>query len=495
MHKKLVSVFLTLLTVGLLLASTSCGFITIQDVTLDTERETEEKVPPESVAENETEYEKYDGEPDGEALVQAYFAQLPQKDLGGALFTITAPSSDYIDPVDGKTSVSRMAIERNEQVESHFNVSITTRVDTSYNIREKMKAAKEAGSYYSDLVMVPIYTVGQFQKEELLADLNTLPYFDQSQPYFYKESAEMSSGGYATYAIAGEASVSPDSFSAVFMNKTLLGEAGIDAPSLYKMAEKGTWTWDEMIATMEALSAGNGTDEAQKGPYTLVTENGADRLADLVFKASGHDFVMVRKMRAPVIGFYVHGVQDTLDRIAFLLNDPGVLASQGVLPYFEKGEAAFLIDQLHVLPQLANATVDWGLLPLPAGEEGGEYRTLVANMETVFAVPAIGTDGERASLVLSALNAAYGGYIHGAYVDYAMYHYLRDNASVNMLDRILDTPAFDFAFAYGNAYPEIGDATYKLLRSTAKANDMAKYYTDLKIAANRLMSEEFAPKS
>ncbi len=493
MQKKLVSVILALLMIGLLLTSASCGFITVRNVTLDTERETEERIPAESTEGQETEYEKYEPEQSGEALAQSYLEQLPKKDFGGGVFTITTPSDTYIAPVDGETSVSRMATERNERVENHYNVSIITMVDTAHNIREKMKAAKASGSYYTDLAMVPIYMLGQFHKEELLLDLNTLPHFDQNQPYFYEESAEMSSGGYATYAIAGAASVSPDSFSAVFMNQTLLTQVGINASDLYKMAAKGTWTWDEMTAAMEAVGAVNGADGGQNGPFTLVTENGADRLADLVFKASGHDFVMVRKMRAPVIGYYVHSVQDTLSCIASLLNDPTVLIQEGDMPIFEKGEAAFLIDQLHVLPQMANSAVDWGLLPLPKGEEEGEYRTLIDTMETVFAVPSIGTDGERASLVLSALNAASVGYIYDAYVEYAMYHYLRDNGSVNSLDQILDTPAFDFAFAFGTAYPEIGDATYRLLRFTAKTNDMAKYYTDLKIAANRLMSESFAP--
>lgn len=140
---------------------------------------------------------------------------------------------------------------------------------------------------------------------------------------------------------------------------------------------------------------------------------------------------------------------------------------------------------------MTNSAADWGILPLPKEEERDEYRTLIANTEAVFAVPKNHTNGEFAAITLSYLNAASYGYIYDEYVNYNMLHILRDNESVNMLDMILDTPAFDFAFAFGNAYPTIAQATYQLIRDCAPKNNLEEYFSDRKATANETMRKYF----
>ena len=119
------------------------------------------------------------------------------------------------------------------------------------------------------------------------------------------------------------------------------------------------------------------------------------------------------------------------------------------------------------------------------------YRTLIANTEQVFAIPAGHTNSDYAAMTLAALNAASCGYLYDEYVNYHMLHTLRDNASVNMLDRILDTAEFDFALAFGNAYPDIANGTYKLIRQCAPYNNLADVYEAAKNRANETMKENF----
>ena len=68
---------------------------------------------------------------------------------------------------------------------------------------------------------------------------------------------------------------------------------------------------------------------------------------------------------------------------------------------------------------------------------------------------------------------------------------LRDNDAVNMLDLILDTASFDFAYAFGGAFPAIANATYKLVRKSAPGNNLADSFSDLKTEANQVMKENF----
>ncbi|MBR3999273.1 MAG: extracellular solute-binding protein [Clostridia bacterium] len=493
--KKLKAGIGALLAALMMLSSTSCGLIIVNDLSGEAGKQDEETVSAseEKTPDSRKNYKKYVNPENGLTLSKQYLAELPERDYEGAVFFITTPNAHYISPADTESSVSRLAIERTATVEERLNVSVITSLETTDNMLSGMKQAAAADSYYTDLLMIPIYQVGQFRKDGTLINLRTLPFFDLEQPYFYQESSDMTSGGYSTYGVAGEASVSPDSFSAVFMNKDLLAASGIDTDSIYDLAEDGKWTWDELLRCSEAVKNLSDSGEAGRQFYTVTVQSASSRLPDLIFKSSGWDFIRTGSRKTPVIGYRANTVKPTLDQIAKIYNDPRAIldGSAGAVGCFTKGESAFLIDYLNVMPYITDASADWGVLPLPKKDEGGEYRTLISNSELVFGVPVNHTNGEFAAIVLSALNAASCGYIYDEYVDYSMLHVLRDNDSVNMLDMILDTASFDFALAFGNAYPKIADATYKLIRQTAKFNDLETYFQDRMVAANSVMAEEF----
>ena len=132
------------------------------------------------------------------------------------------------------------------------------------------------------------------------------------------------------------------------------------------------------------------------------------------------------------------------------------------------------------------------MLPLPKGSEASEeYKTLVSNKTGAFAIPKGHTNPEIPAVILSGLNAASYGYMNDSYVEYHMMNVMRDNDSVNMLDLILDTASFDFAIAFGNAYPAIAEATYKRVRAAAPTNTLGQGFTEKRSEANRIMRENF----
>lgn len=488
---------LLLSSVMLLLAS-SCGLVIVNDVSGEQETETEtEKAngqkPENKPAETTKSYTKYINETGGKELAVQYLEDLPERNYDGAVFFITTPADGYISPSDISTSVSKLAVERNAMVEDLLNISIITSVASAETMLTEVKQAIASDSYYTDLLMVPIYQIGQFRKEETLINLRSLPFFDLDQPYFNKESSDMTSGGYSTYGVAGDASISPSSFSAVYMNKNILESAGVDPAELYDMAEAGTWTLDKLLECTAAVTSLNESGTENMVYYTLTAQDTASRLPDLIFKAAGNDFIKTGTRKTPIVGYNERGTKNTMDALLKIYSDPRTIldSTAGAIDCFAGGESAFLVEYLSVMPTIASAKADWGVLPLPKNDEKDEYRTLIANTEVVFGVPVNHTNGEYAAITLSALNAASYGYIYDEYVNYSMLNVLRDNDSVNMLDIILDTASFDFALAFGNAYPEIANATYKLIRSAAKSGDLEEQFNDLRNEANAVMSKEF----
>ena len=496
MKRNLLALILVIL---MLFSLPSCGFIIINDISSDGESESEETdtSAADKDPEAESEYTKYEDDESKRDLARAYLEELPDRYYDGAAFFITTPSTDYISPDETGEAVSKLAHERNREVEEMLGITIVTTVRDAGTMLEELKQAEKSGMYYTDLLMIPIYMIGQYKAEDVLLNMRSIPFFDIDKPYFNKASSDMTSGGYSTYGVAGHASISPSSLSAVYMNKTLLTEAGVDVSALYESAEDGTWTWDAFLACTSAVSDLNGdkkvTDGDFDGYYTFTAQNTASRLPDLIFKSAGNDFIKTGKRKVPSIGYSLHTVEGTVELLKTLYNDEYAITSESAraVKPFSEGRSAFLVDYLDVMEDLTGSATDFGLLPLPKAEEKDDYRTLVANTELVFAIPKGHTNTEYAGITLSALNAASYGYIYDEYVDYSMMNYLRDNESIGMLDMILDTAEFDFALAFGNAYPEIANATYKLIRECAKSGNIADYFEERGLAARAVLRENF----
>ncbi len=487
-----------LLAAAMLFSATSCGLVIINDISGEHDSDESGMKNDESkdASESEQKYIKYDGK-DLDKEAAKYLAELPERDYDGAVFFITTPSTDYISPDDTAESVSQLVLERNNEVEELLGISIVTSLRDTDTMLEEMKQAFLSEMYYTDLLMIPVYMIGLYRIDDLLLNMRKIPFFDINKPYFNKASSDMTSGGYSTYGVAGDASISPYSFSAVYMNKDILADAGLDVSLIYKDAAEGKWTWDKLLTYSEAVRDLNETlklsDENFGGYYTVTAQNTASRLPDLIFKACGNEFVRTGMRKVPIIGYNVENSAEALDTIYAIYNDEYAITSDtaSAATPFSEGRSAFLIDYLYMMEQMSDSKADWGMLPLPKENEKGKYKTLIANTESVFSVPVNHTNSEYAAITLSALNAASYGYIYDEYVNYSMLHYLRDNESIGMLDIILDTADFDFALAFGNAYPAIANATYKLLRDCAKSGDVEKYFKYRADAANAVMKENF----
>ena len=484
--KRILAAALSAVTI---LSATSCGFIVVNDVSgrqTGKSGEAEGDDSPETAV-KVTEFTKYRTREDAKAISDGYLDELPARDYEGAVFFLTTPDASYIAPDDTESVLSRLAVQRNAEIEERYNISLLTAVEDGDTMFNALVQEIAAGSFYTDLLMIPLFQVGEYKMANVLLNMRSAPFFDLDQPYFNAESSDMTSGGYTTYGVAGDASISPSDLSAVYMNKAILAEAGVDAYSFFRMTGEGTWTWDRLLEAAEAV--------ASLGDCTTISAESLDsRLPDLVFKSMGNQFVLAGERKVPIVGFSLHGVQPTMDVLERIYSDShsAVRDASDAIVSFAEGKTAFHIEYLYAMPWLTNAAADWGLLPLPkASEDQEEYKTLVDNDTLIFAIPKNHTNAEIPAIILSALNAASSGYMYDAFVDYNMLNILRDNDSVNMLDLILDTASFDFALAFGTSYPTIANATYRLIRSCAPTNNLAESYSARRQEANKVMRQYF----
>ena len=474
---------------ALLTSLSSCGFIVVNDISsrgAQSEGAGDEGEGDET-SKSSTGYVKYTDRGDARAVSEAYLDSLPARDYDGAVFFIATPSKGYFAPDDTETVLSRLAVQRNAEVSEKLNITMLTDEIPAASMLEQLNQAIASGSFFTDLLLIPFYQVGAFKATSTLLNMRTAPFFDLDQPFFLEESSRMTSGGYTTYAVAGDATLSPSDFAAVYFNRTILTDAGVDPRAIYRAVTEGKWTWDYLLSVTEAV-------RNLGGYHTVTAESVSERFPDLVFKSSGSDYILTGALKVPVVGYTVRSAQNVMDVLEQIYNDPDarVRDMPDAVTAFSEGKTAFHVEYLYAMSWLTNAAADWGLLPLPKGSEATEsYRTLMPGDAQVFAIPKNHTNAEIPAIVLSALCAASDGYIYDAYVDYNMLEVLRDNDAVNMLDLILDTASFDFALAFGNAFPAIADATYRLVRQCAPSNSLAKEFAVKRIEANQLMHDVF----
>ena len=482
-YKPLLAVILLL---SVMLTATSCGLIVIYDTPVRGELPADTDVNDALIPHEFAEYNKFNNPTDGRALSKELLEALPEVDFAGETFFISTPSSDYISPDDTASVVSRLVAERNAMVEELLNVNIITTIESADAILDRMDRSVLSGAYYSDLLMIPSSYVGKFQVMNSLVDMQTMPHFDLDMPYFNSSSSDATSAGYATYAVAGDASLNPESYPEIYLNADILREAGFEPDEIYSAVSYNSWTWDKLLEYTAAVS--------EIGSYnTLTTNLSSNELIDIIFKSAGNDYAIAKERKTPIIGYKPESARGTIENIRTIFSDPAVQigVKDGVVSDFVAGKTLFMIEKLHVLDWMINCDVQWGVAPLPGGENGNGYRTVMSSDHLMFAVPINHSNTEMVSLTLMALNAASHGYIHDEFVEYNMTYVLRDNGSVNMLDLILDTATFDFGLTFGRAYPEIADATYNLVRDSIENEEWDAEFKDKMLAATEVMRENF----
>lgn len=471
---------------------TGCGIIIINDIDKssaprDTGTDTQETKPPEDSGfsdgsspgvQSNGNLKDGEGTVTNEELARSYLDSVytnSRKTLNNIYFVITTTDSETISPkVSGDTkasSVSRARIERNRQIREIFKVNIVTKVSGINDIFRDLKNNVLADTYYTDILAVPQENLGAFYADGLLMNLKNLPYIELDSPYFNQSSIDASSGGFGVYGLSGDGVFNQNLMTGIYINKDLIRAAGLDLP--YGLVYDGTWTWDKLYEISSSVS-GSLNDEI----YPVTSMIADDVMRDLIFTSSGNKYMKSGVMSVPSVGFTPASAAGVVDLIRLYLNDGkkfggGLGAGDSnadVLAAFTEGNSLYMIGKLYVMSWMANMKTDWGVVPLPKfSEEQESYQTLTDSSSLMLAVPVNNNNVDAASVVIQGINAGSYGWITEKYITYHMNYILRDNDSINMIDIIMKSQVFDFAFGLGSAYSSVRNGTVSVIERAAGA--------------------------
>lgn len=452
----------SLICIALCLAMlSSCGIIAFNSPT-DDNISTDTAEPPETKEPYQvSEYEKYTSNYSKE--IESFLKDVDDFDYNGGTFLIANTKAAQIVPDETTSAILAKEFEaRNKFVEEQLNIVLAERIVLPDALYDEIRQAIKSSTYYADLIMITQSKIGEYASEGLLVNLASLPSMNFEAGYYNSSSVSASGANSQIYAIAGHASISYDSLSAVYYNKDLLNK--ITDENLNKLVDEGKWTWDKFLEYANKVSSLEGEY------YSIGAQNTSLYLQDLIFISSGLQYVDSKHDAMPQIGFTAKTADPVVEIIKKIMNHERKYTNDlDAITAFSKGSTLFLIDKLSTMKTIAGSSADWGVVPLPKFSEAQKnYRTLAFYDDAKFfaVVPTV-SDTQKISTVLAMLNISSYGETPDAYAANAMSYYLRDNKSTKNVETIMKSAVYDLSYSFTSEAKAISTATYINIRNSS----------------------------
>jgi len=398
-------------------------------------------------------------EPPSEEPVTEYTAlnALPEKDMEGATVVITATdTSPFLS--GGQYMYDAAVSARNAAVGKKYNATVAVTQGSWDKIYNELSSAKSEGRFYSDILAIPLYSVGRFARSGLIKDLSGVEGINKDADYYVKTDAFVDLG--ATYAYMCD-SVSSGYGYGVFFNEHLASEKGID---FYSMVKEGTWTWDKLLESAEGMNgAGFTYGDPEQFVDAVITSCGlvytdysdGVRSADYTGEFADEVMALATKVYASAL--------------TAKAEEPAAL--------FEGGGCLFYIAPLSEAMGFATMKDSYGVLPLPTLKGGTEYKTYMSPDTPVLCIPEGPCASENAPYILEALAAASCAEMESEYLLHLANFALHSEDAVRCAALIEQSCTYDYVYVFGPLNDPVANCTYWVTRmAVMEGADHASIY-------------------
>lgn len=483
LSKRAVPVLIVLALFLSLAALPGCGVIIIND---GSETQTPDTSTDETTLESETGSDTATAKQttyklittgDAESNAKAALDKVVVRDFGGVSVFIASTIPDVFAPSTVNSDISEARYTRQKLVQNKLNTTILTIGGTSDEIFENLRAAEKAGTYYADIIAVPISQLGKFIAAGLLLRINSLPFLDTRAEWFDAECMTQATAGHnSAYTVIGDVNIEPGNLYSVFWNKNLA--ASVSAGNLYKLTYNGVWTWDYMLTCARAIANIDGSI------YGLASSSSAEAFISAFYASSGEKLFETGSDGMLSASFGTDRAEAVVGKLkkffapdAMLLGTSNEIPSSQGITEFYNGNSGFIVTTLGTAEWFKNMKPNWGMLPMPKYDEAQEkYYAYIEGGALSVSVPSSNGNIEAAGIFISALSAATGNLINDAFYTQMIKHVIRDNDSLNMMDIIRGGRTIGFADIFASGYSTIESGASGSLYNAARGNASLGYY-------------------
>lgn len=391
---------------------------------------------------------------------------LPEEDLDGFVLTMIRSSGQglftetgiYAEEQDGDPIVDAV-YDRNLKISETYNCSFELTECTERYPSSIISKYVMSGDDQIDVVI----DGGQFiaQYGENYIDLNSLDYFDFSQPWWNQEFNEgISLGNQLFFTIGSYMTTARHSIFHIVFNKRIASDYGIDPQSLYGHVYDDNWTLDKMIGYAQKVKSdlnGDGSYDTND-LWGVIGEN-----YNTWTLALGAGFRCAEKDAddMPVVSFGSEKNVAILDKVIQLVGsrDTTLFANrmtgvENVWTKYGEMRAAgtnWLFCGTNILDSMRNMEDDYGALPVPKYDESQDryYHDASLGNSPTTAIPKSTTDADTAAFILEAMSYhSYYDLLPIFYENYLNTKLVRDEESVEMLQIVHDSVYYDLGALY-----------------------------------------------
>ncbi len=362
----------------------------------------------------------------------------------------------FIEEAEGDV-VNDAVYERNRTVEERFNCQIRVINDSGHRETALVTNSIAAGEDSVDLVCWHVMVLGGYAANDLFMNWYDVPAVNFEKPWWSDSNAEhLTHEGFCPMAI-GDLSLSALANTyCVYYNKTRGEDYAI--PDVYEVVNNGEWTFDWLVQTAKDIYQDlNGGNEADDDDWYGFVSDCQSNVCTYLWAFDNP--IYTREKDELVFSMDIGKAADIAEKLlnSFEVN-PGLrLGQPEVYNYgmkmFGEGKALFANGVIGAsLGSLRDFEDDYAILPYPKwNDEQEEYYTSVDGSYQVMAVPVTVSDPERVGVITEALCAESYKRVVPAYYDVALkLKGARDEQSIEMLDKIVESRVFDFGFVYDN---------------------------------------------
>ena len=390
-------------------------------------------------------------------------------DYGGREFNILS-RTDFTYEYDSEQTgdvLDDAVYNRNRTVEERFGVKIVTHAygeGTQGNVLDLANKSIEAGDDEYQLLSAYSYRAASGSLNGLYMNWHDMPVVNFDKPWWESGYIDEATINGTAYLAVGDLSLLFNEVKlAIFFNKKVADEVKLDDP--YELVKNGEWTLDKLIE-LSALGSsdlnGDGVmDEndrwgfaCNRWTHTIPFLYAADmKMGTRDSKGIPSQFNESEKFFALYEKVFKF-INESGD--AYICNDGRFsLKNESDFP---SGKALFMTSWIGYAENLRDMEADFGILPYPKwDEEQDGYHSFYLDRSDAFLVP-ITANLEFTGTITEALAAESYKQVIPAFYEKALYGKLiRDEESRDMLDIILSTASYDFAYIYAHHF---GDASF-----------------------------------
>ncbi len=414
---------------------------------------------------------------DPTVLAKEELSRLRRDDLDGKNILIAAADESAVfgDRFDGdnagSTVLPETRIARTRLVEERYNVRVLSSVYEKEALFEEIKKASLSDlPYVADFYALPYDQIGRYFANGFLLNLRTLPFTDYTADYYDSSAMKSLSAGYGLWGAVGDYTFSPENVYAIYFNKDLNEKLAL--PSPYTQVNDGSWTWDALFEASRTARASLDSN----GNATVWGDNlgalGLDVCEPLFIDAAALTVTTTGADRTPALSADV----DQMTALAALLKNnvqnstTSPTASAYTAELFTNGDMLFCCSTLSNTAAWADAKTPWGIVPLPKIDAAQRNYSSYVGETAVMCVPSTNGALETSGTILQALFAASSHTYPDIYIDEALKYYVRDSATVDMLELICSTTRYDFTSMFVSGLSNLRYASTYAIHSAITQN-------------------------